>query len=361
MATDGQPRIIIARLSAIGDIIHGLPVLCALRRELPAAFISWIVEGRAADLLKGHPDLDELIVVPRGWLKSPSAIWQVRRQLRALRCNVAIDLQGLTKSAIAAKLSGARRRIGFAAPAGRELSSWLNNERFTPTTTHVIEQNLELLQSLITHPPRINSTSRGDARSWANVEYHLPETATDAALAESLVSRSGLRSGFAVLNPGAGWPSKIWPAERFAAVACHLGKEQKLPSLVVWAGEQERYWANEIVSNSDCRAILAPPTNLTELAAIIRRAKLFVGSDTGPLHLATAVDTPCVGLFGPMPAERNGPYGPKHIAVQKVTLQGSSRSRRTAGPKSMLAIEVQDVIEACDSILSNRTAKRDVA
>src|SRR5262245_53960415 len=122
------PRILIVRLSAIGDVIQGVPVLCALRHALPRAFLGWVVEGRAADLLEGHPALDALIRVPRGWLKSPRQVWRLRQQLHEMRFNTAIDLQCLTKSAIAAWLSGAPRRIGKGGEDGRELSRWFHNK-----------------------------------------------------------------------------------------------------------------------------------------------------------------------------------------------------------------------------------------
>ena len=123
MSEPKSPRILIVRLSAIGDVLHGLPVLCALRDALPQAHLAWVVEGRAADLLAGHPALDELIVVRRRWIKSPRAVLDLRRRLRG-RFDVTIDVQGLIKSALAARLSAAPRRIGFAAPQGRELSPW---------------------------------------------------------------------------------------------------------------------------------------------------------------------------------------------------------------------------------------------
>src|SRR5438132_14009284 len=112
------PRILIVRLSAIGDVVHGIPVLNALRAHFPAAFLGWVVEGRSADLLRGHPALDRVIQVPRKWLKSPRAVWRLRRELHDLNFDIAIDLQCLTKSAIAARLSGAKRRIGFGGADG---------------------------------------------------------------------------------------------------------------------------------------------------------------------------------------------------------------------------------------------------
>ena len=148
-----SPRILLVRLSAIGDVIHGLPVLCALRERFPEAHLSWVVERTAATLLKDHPALDELIVLPRGWLKSPGEVWRLRERLRGLRPDVTIDLQGLTKSAIAARLSGCRRRIGFGDEKGRELSPWLNTELVDAPAAHVIDANLQLLAPLGIHAP----------------------------------------------------------------------------------------------------------------------------------------------------------------------------------------------------------------
>lgn len=327
----------IVRLSAIGDVIHGMPVLSALRDRLPDAMLGWVVEQRAAALLVGHKALDELITVPRGWLKSPSAVWRLRRRLRELRFDTAIDMQGLTKSAVAARLSGATTRIGFGDAKGRELSRLFYNRTVKTTAAHVIDCNLELLGPLGIDRP--------------TVRFDVPEKPQDRAVAERAIDAAGLNDGFAVINPGAGWPSKLWPPERFAAVARHLGAARSLPTLAVWAGDEEHQWAEQIVAGSDGHARLAPPTSLTELAAVVRRARLFVGSDTGPLHLAAAVDTPCVGLFGPMPAERNGPYGPAHVAIQKVRFEGTSRQRRNAPKEVMEAITVEDVCKGCDRIL----------
>jgi lipopolysaccharide heptosyltransferase I len=332
-------RFLISRLSAIGDVMHTLPVLCALREAFPTAFIAWVVEGRNGELLRGHPALDELIVVKRGWLKSWVAVRELRSKLKALQFDTAIDVQGLTKSAIVSRLSGAKTRIGYAGTDGRELSRWLNNVWIEPTATHVVDRNLELLAPLgIVRP---------------TVRFDLPVIASAEALADRTVSGK-----FAVINPGAGWKSKLWPRDRFAEVARHLGDLHGLAPLVVWAPGEEKDWAEEIVGDAADYATLAPPTSLVELAAICRRASLFIGSDTGPLHIAAAVGTPCVGLFGPMPAERNGPYGPQHIALQKMTLTGRSRDRRNAGPESMLAITAEEVCQACDQLLAPTTANK---
>ncbi len=332
-----NPRILIVRLTAIGDVLHGLPVLCALRDHFPEAELGWIVEGRAGCLLEGHPALDRLIAIPRGWLKSPGTVWRVRRELRQFAPDIVIDVQGLTRSAVAARLSGAKRRIGFGCKKGRELSRWLNTEFVRSTAAHIIDANLELLRTLGIERPE--------------VRFDLPETEEDRQSCERILGRLGQGGPFAVVNVGAGWASKLWRMDRYAVVAHHLSQRYGVPTIVVWAGAEERAAAEEVVAKSGFCAKMAPDTSLRELAALCRRATLFIGSDTGPLHLAAAVGTPCVGLYGPMPAERNGPYGPQHIALQKARFEGTGRGRRKAPRTLMDAITAQDVSTACDTIL----------
>jgi lipopolysaccharide heptosyltransferase I len=335
-----RPRILFVRLSAIGDCMHALPVLCALRDALPRAQLSWVVEGRTAELIRRHPALDTVVQLPRRWLRSPLAIWRARRDLCALRPDVAIDLQGLTKSAIAAWLSGAPTRIGFAGRDGRELSAWLNNSLVEPMMTHVVDRNLELLGPLgvIPHEVRFGLTTCSTA---------------DASMRQFLRDR-GLTSGYAVINVGAGWPSKRWPVDRLADVARYLGERYLLCSIVAWAGKEERLWADELIIRAGGFAHIAPPTTLPELAALCAKARAFVGCDTGPLHVAAALGTPCIGLYGASSARRNGPYGEQHIALQNVLLPGGSRARRNADNASMLAISVAEVCAACDALLERK-------
>jgi len=338
-----RPRILIVRLSAIGDVVQSMPIACALRERFPAAFLAWVVEEHAAQLLRGHEALDQLIALPRGWLKSARGLWRLRRKLHDLRFDVAIEAQGLTKAAILAWLSGARRRIGFGVPWGREFSRWLNTETVDAPGPHVIERNLQLLRPLGVVSPK--------------VRFLLPEPQHDRQLAEQTVCRAGLERGFAMINVGAGWPSKLWPAPRYAAVAAHLGAVWDLSTLVMWAGETEMEIGRQIVAGSQGHAQLAPTTTLMELAALSRRARIFIGSDTGPLHIAAAAGTPCVGLYGPWPARVHGPYGPQHIALQKAFFEGPTHRRRTAPPQLMEAIAVEDVCGACDRILCTEDRK----
>jgi heptosyltransferase I len=340
--TQSPWRILLVRLSAIGDVIHTLPLPCALRDRFPQARLTWVVENRAAALLEGHPAIDEVITLPRGWLKSPKLLWQLRQQLQAARFDLAIDAQGLSKSAIVAWISGCRRRIGFGRPWGREISRWLNTQRVDTRQPHAVDRNLELLRPLgIVSPP---------------VRFDLPELPADRAAAEALIAQGNLGGGFAMFGPGAGWPSKRWPPQRYTTVATHLAQVWQLPTLVLSGNPQERACAEQIVAASRGAARLLPTVTLRELAALMRRARLFGGSGSGPLHLAAAVATPCVGLYGPWPAERHGPYGSQHVVVQKMVMNGTTRQRRNASPKYMEAIDAPSVCAACDTIIGHGRA-----
>jgi ADP-heptose:LPS heptosyltransferase len=258
--------------------------------------------------------------------------------LRRLNFHVAIDPQGLTKSALLAWLSGARTRIGFAGSEGRELSRYLNNRLQQASLPHVVDRSLELLRPLGIESPE--------------VQFRIPINLGAASYAENLLKQYGLTNGYAVVNPGAGWNSRLWPPERFGAVAKYLGQQRSLRSIAVWAGEKEHRWAKEIVAASGGYAQLAPKTSLLELGALLERGRLFVGSDTGPMHLSVAVGTRCVSLHGPTPTWQSGPYGDGHVAIQEVFHKGTSRQRRSAGNESMLAISVERVCDACDRVLA---------
>ena len=208
-----------------------------------------LVEERAARLLRGHEAIDELIALPRGWLKSPRGVWRLRRRLHELRFDVALEAQGLTKAAIVAWLSGAPRRIGFGNPWGRELTQYLNNELVDTPGPHVVDRNVQLLRPLGIVSPKI--------------EFRLPEHEADVKLRSKSSAGTDWSNGFAIINPGAGWPSKLWPTDRFAAVARYLGKKWNLPTLVVWAGEDEMQMSLRIGMDSQGHAQIAPNTTLT--------------------------------------------------------------------------------------------------
>ena len=336
------PRILIVRLTAMGDVIHGLPVATALRQHFPHAMIAWAVEGRAAELVEGHPDLDAVIKLPRRWWQSTRTVRGIRRQLRAMRFDVTVDLQCLTKSAVIAWLSGAPRRLGVAGENGRELSKLFNNELTEVRAAHVVEHYLQILRPL--------------GIEVDTAEFKVPETSEQACYAHQVLTKLSLHNRpFAILNPGAGWPSKLWPAERYGKVAQYLLAQHGQRSLAVWCGQEERSLAETIVESSGGAALLAPATTMPQLAAITRRANLFVGSDTGPMHLAVAVGTPTISLHGTSRADWCGAYGGHNIRLQEYYHAGTARERRAADNAAMRAIEVESVTSACDRLIQQRS------
>ena len=332
-------RILIVRLSAIGDSILSVPVLTSLRRNFPTAEIGWVTERASAQLIQGHPALDQLFVTSKSTFKNPRDLWELGKQLRQWKPDITLDLQGLTKSSLIAWLSGAKNRIGFHHGHfdGRELSTWFNNQLFQADAEHIVDRGLELLGLLGVHDKR--------------VEFNLPEMNQDTEFADKVLQSIHLTSPFAIVNVGAGWPSKIWPSDRYASVAKHLGQLWGVPSLVVWSGEQERAAAEQVIAQSGGFAQLAPSTTLTQLRSLIRRSCLFIGSDTGPMHLSVAVGTPTVGMIGPMPIQRVRPYGANTVGIQKARLPESKLSDRKSDCVPMLSIQIEDVILACDTIM----------
>ena len=301
-------RILIVRLGALGDVVHTVPLAAALFRRLPGAAVDWVVDERYAALLRTVPELDRRIALAGGG--RTAAAWRaLRRALRAVRYDVALDAQGLGKSALVARLSGARRVVGFTAPFLRERSArWLYTETVDPgRPRHVVDRNLGLLAGV------------GVAdRAWS-FPFRPPAPPTAEAP----------RGAFAVLNPNAAWPTKRWPPERYGAVAEHLRRVHGLPCVVIWGPEDEPR-AAAVVAASGGAAALAPPTNLVELASLLRAAALLVSGDTGPLHLAAALGTPVVGLYGPSDPVRNGPWSLADEVVSAFPDCGCA-ARRAAG------------------------------
>lgn len=337
------PRsLVIVKLSAIGDVLHGVPVAVAAKRAFPDCRVGWIVEGRAADVLAGHPAIDHLFRMPRGWLKSAAQVMSLRKQLRDFAADVAIDLQGLLKSGVATWLSGAEIRIGHAPPASREQAWRFYTHPVDTTVAHIVERNCDLLSPL------------GVVATMP--EFDMPHWPVSRLRMQQWLHAQRLGAAPAVINPGAGWPSKLWPAERFAAVARGLHRRDGVPSVVVWAGDAERAAAERIVADSLGAAILAPQTTLQDLGELARLAQVFISSDTGPLHLAAAVGTPCVGLFGPVPGMRNGPYGPQHVCVEPAAPLRPAWSDRKTDTLSMAGIEVDAVLAATKTLLAKSQA-----
>jgi heptosyltransferase I len=337
MTASKSPRILIARMSAIGDTILTLPVACALRAHFPEAYLAWVVEEKSAAMVLDHACLDDVLVLPRGWFTSPSRLLAARRRLRAVPFDITLDCQGMTKSALACRLTGAPRRIGLRGEHGRELSSWLNNELVRPTRPHVVDRSLELLAPLGIERPA--------------VRWKLPVDDASRQRMGEVIDRFDLGGGYAVINPGATWDSRRWEMDRFGRVAEYLGAQHQLPTLIVWGGGRELAAAEQIVAESAGHAILAPQTSLLELAALIEGGRLFLSADTGPLHMAVAVGTPSIGLFGTTRPEESGPYGPPHVALQIEYQGGSHRQRRHAENLALRQISVEMVCRQCDALL----------
>lgn len=342
-----RPRILIARMSAIGDTILTAPVACRLRDTFPNAHLAWVVEKKSSRFVDGHPAINETIVLERGWFTSPSEVLKTRRLLKPLGFDATIDCQSTTKSALACWLTGADLRIGLRGKYGAELSPWLNNRLVKPRRPHVTDRSLELLSPLGIAAAR---------EPYEPVRWDLP-TCPGAEQAIADWAPLGTDNGFAVINPGATWDSKLWEMDRFGQLAKQLGERRQLPTLVVWGGDQEHAWAEQIAAASGGWATLAPPTSLQELAALLRQARLVISSDTGPMHLAVAVGAPTVGLHGVTRPEDCGPYGSPHEAVLKRYQGGGRRARRRADNSAMREITVEDATRACERVL-DRTADR---
>ena len=210
------PRsLVIVKLSSIGDVLHGVPVAVAVKRAFPECRVGWVVEGRAADVLAGHPAIDHLFRMPRGWLKSAGQVLSLRRQLRDFAADVAIDLQGLLKSGVATWRSGAATRIAHARPTSRERAWLAYTHPVAASLSHVVEQNCDLLGPL------------GVVASMP--DFDMPHWPVSRLRMQQWLASQRLGGAPAIINPGAGWPSKLWPVARFAAVAQPLGGPEKMP------------------------------------------------------------------------------------------------------------------------------------
>jgi len=301
-------RILIIKLGSIGDVVHTLPALADLKRSFPEAEIDWLVESKARVLLNGNPWLQDVVEIDtHKWRHSWSfeTLAEMRRiasKLRGRRYDVALDFQGLWKSAVLGRVSGARKLIGFDRTTLKEPGCRMfYDEQIKPgpPVRHVIDIYKELLRSLEVIP--------GPHR------FHLSVSSEDEQyISEQLSSRR--IDDFIVLNPGGGWDTKNWAPENYALLHDKLRQETGVPSVLTWGPGEEP------LVDSILRACVGTPpvtfqASLRQLVVLLRRARLFVGGDTGPLHLAAACGTPIVGVFGPTDPLRNGPFSPEDIAV----------------------------------------------
>lgn len=367
-------RFLITRLSHIGDCVLTLPLAQQLKHFWPDCHITWAMESPSHKLLGHIPEIDEIVLVPKGYLKHPGQILTLRRQLRQHPPDIVLDPQSLTKSAALGWLSGAGLRLGLGGKYRKELSGWLNNVAVDvpPSVTHLVDRTLLLLPEICKHPLAAQTLHDPDGQcqqgrasqaivancypheSGGEAEWNLdlPVPEADQEWARQW-QQTEMTKAPIVINPGASWASKRWLPERFAQVATQLHQQTGIPSVITWAGEEEKQWAEQIAAASDQAASIAPSTTLTQLCALCQTAQLFIGCDTGPMHMAAAVGTPCVVLFGPTRPQDSGPYGRQHFALQARYQDGGARERRQADNSAMLEIEVDSVVQACLQVLQS--------
>jgi len=340
-------RILIVKLSAIGDIIHTLPAVSALRRAYPNAWLAWMVEKTGANLLRGNPDIDELITIDTrawraNWWVGLRHAWYVTRHLRSASFDLCIDFQGLLKSALFVYLSGAPQRLGFARQRCREPLSALLTNLHGPSRdpeAHIVDQLVELLQPL--------GVRTGERR------FTIPVSDAEEHFAARVWRELGFTSGVpvVVLNPGAAWETKRWGEVNFARLNDTLIRRYQVKTLLTW-GPGEEPLVQRIVRATSYTPAIAPATTLLQLAALLSRCAACVSGDTGPLHLAAAMGTPTVALFGPSNPQRNGPYGPGHMVLHHM-LPCSNCYQRTCNHWECLpGIEIETVVQAVGRLLA---------
>jgi heptosyltransferase I len=351
-------RLLIVRLSAMGDVIHALPAAQALRDAFPNAMIGWLIEERWAELLcapgtprRGprspqRPLVDWVHTVNlKAWGKSlltvraAEQIARVWHDVRSVHYDAAVDLQGAIRSALLARWSGARFVYGAAEPRESPASIWYT--RVTATHgAHVIEQSLSV-------------AAAASGNRLRTVVVELPRDPKAERRIENELRKEGI-SDFAILNPGAGWGAKRWPAERYGEVARALTKDGVRAIINYGPGEEELARLTEAASEGTATAMKC---SLTELIALTRRAKLFIGGDTGPMHLAAALRVPVVAIFGPTDPTRNGPYGTSNIVLRNPE-SPTTHARRPTPDEGLLSISVEAVVSAARTLLGKVATER---
>ena len=337
-------RILFVKLGSIGDIVHTLPALAAVRGAVPGAEISWVVERRAAEILRDNPFLKTLIEVDtkglRRWPMSGETLAATRRQLRRLRASpfdLSLDFQGLLKSAFVARLSGAGRRAGFDRAQLREPASrfLLTETVRVPENIHVIRKNMALASGAL----GVELPTSADS-----LAFPVAVSPAHEREADEVVQQIGER--FTILNPGGGWPTKLWDAERFGALADELLINFGLRSVVTY-GPGELELAERVAASSRAGAALAAGPSLKGFYALARRAAVYVGGDTGPTHLAVAAGAPVVGLFGPTEWWRNGSPRAEDVCVERTDIGcRTDCHRRACSQWVCMDIGVRAVAEA---------------
>ena len=339
-------RILIVKLGSIGDVVHTLPALAALREAMPHSEISWVVERQSSEILKDNPLLDRLIEVDtkalRRGLMSGETLRAPRQQLRRLRASafdVALDFQGLLKSASIARLSGARRVFGYARAALREPASalFLSKRVAVPKHTHVIRKALFLVNESMGIPVPDQPE---------RFSFPINILPTDEAEARQAAAVSGGK--YAILNPGGGWPTKLWSVERFGKLADMLWSSYGITSLVTY-GPGEIELAESVRQSSLSGKAVPVSLSLKAFYSLARGARVYVGGDTGPTHIAVAAGAPIVGLFGPTEWWRNGSPRLEDICVERNDIDCRvDCHRRSCSKWICMDIEAGRVMEAVE-------------
>ena len=336
-------RLLIIKPSSFGDIIHALPVLAALSRHWPQASIDWLVKEEWAGLLRNQRLLNELLLFP----KDLAAWLRLRQALQQRRYDMVIDLQGLLRSGAASLLANARTRVGFA--NGREGSRWCYTARIKSSAgaIHAVERNLDMLEQIgvpISGPVTFPLDVPAESERWA----------------ETLWMREQIEVGenTVVVHPAARWQTKRWPAERFAQVADRLSSHMGARIILV-AGKEQISQVDEVLRHlRGCAINLAGQSTLLELAAILKKSTLVISNDSGPMHLAAAVGTPVVALFGPTDPRRVGPYGAAHVVLKKhFQCAGCTRRGCAHAQQCLKMITVDEVVAAASPFLPNRSSR----
>jgi len=337
-------RVLIVRLGALGDVVHAIPVAAALRRAFPDARLDWLVSAKHRAILDLVPVIDRRLVInDRTDANGGSSLLAAIRELRAAHYDVVLDLQGLIKSALLARSTGAPRVIGFGAGYAREsLARWFYTDAYDPgrggmyhprETRHVVEINLAILETL----------------EIASEPAEFPLERAASAVAARVADETGGR--YVLVNPGAAWPNKRWPAARFGALAAAIRERTGLRSVVLW-GPGEQALADEVVAAAGGAAVVSPETSVADLVALARGAALMVSGDTGPTHIASAVGTPVVGIFGPTRPSRNGPLSPTDAVVSRDAECQCHHLRRCVRDRMcLLDIEVDEVLAAARTVI----------
>lgn len=335
-------KILIVKLSAIGDVVHSLPVLHGLRQTFPSAHIAWLVEEAASSLLEGHPLLDRLIISKRKtWLKGlkqagkrKKAITEIRSFIHGLRdteYDIILDLHALLKSGLLIFLARGKRKVGYA--SGDEGSSIFLNEKVPP---HDIEQHAVLRYMNLAH--YLGASKSGYC-------FPVPISNADRHSVKQILKSEKIKGAFIAINPMAKWQSKLWDEKKFAGLADRCIRELNIP--VIFTGGREDIEVQSIIEQMEEAAVnLCGRTNLRELAYLYSLSRVMVTTDTGPMHIAAAAGTPVVALFGPTAPWRTGPFGDGHVVVRKELPCSPCFKKKCSDMGCMRNIEVEEVFQA---------------